>query len=379
MRIGIDLLPLQTETAGVERYARSLIREWARLDRENQYFLFLTEGNREAFEPSRADNFHSIVYSIPAHLRPWRISWEQAVLPLAARHLGLDLLFCPSNIAPLLTPCHLVVTVHDLHWFFFPELFSRVKWWYVTHFISLSARKADRVITDSQNSKQDIARLIKLPAEKIKVVYPGLGPPFRPLKEVEGQAARVRRRYNIENKFILTVERLYRRKNIPRLLRAYHALKERENLPAQLVIVGAKGDGYEEIISTIEELKLKQDVVLTGPVSDEELIALYNMASLFVYPSLYEGFGIPVLEAMACGVPVVASNASSLPEVCGDAALTVDPYDTEALAGAIWKLWQDESLRRDMGRKGRERAGNFTWEKAARETLTIFEEVCEVK
>ena len=376
MRIGIDLLPLQAEMAGVERYAQSLLQEWARIDRQNQFFLFLTAGNRKAFEQAGADNFHHIVYKIPAHLRPWRIFWEQVVLPFTARRLGLDLMFCPSNVAPLLAPCRLVVTVHDLHWFFFPELFGRAKWWYVTHFISLSARQADKVITDSQHSKEDIIRLLRLPPARIETVYPGVNPLFRPLRD-EKRAAQVRHRYGIEGDFILAVGRLYRRKNIVRLLRAFHLLRRKENRPARLVLAGGRGDGYDEVLSTMRDLGLEREVILTGPVPDEELVILYNLASVSVYLSIYEGFGLPVLEALACGTPVVASNSSSLPEVCGEVALTVDPYDVEAIAAAIAQALSDEALHRRVRQEGPAWAGKFTWEEAARKMLAVFAQVCQ--
>jgi glycosyltransferase involved in cell wall biosynthesis len=239
--------------------------------------------------------------------------------------------------------------------------------------------RADLILADSENTKDDLVELLGVPRSKVKVIYPGVDERFRPIKD-ELALNDVRERYELPSRFILSLGTLEPRKNLVRLIEAFSLLSLLSPFPfpfspLSLVIAGGKGWLYEDIFRKVEELGLGERVVFTGFVSDADLPVIYNLAELFVFPSLYEGFGLPVLEAMACGTPVVTSNSSSLPEVVGEAGLMVDPMDVEGLAEAMWRALSDHPLRERMIRSGMRRARGFTWEKSAEELLSLYKEL----
>lgn len=215
----------------------------------------------------------------------------------------------------------------------------------------------------------DIIRYFKIPENKIKVIYLGVDEDYKPLSETE--IRKVRQKYHLNYPFILYVGSLISHKNIPTLIKAFYKLKK-YGLPHKLVITGKRGWKYKNIFEIISKLNLQKDVVFTGYVQREDLPALYNAADLFVYPSLYEGFGLPPLEAMACGTPVITSNTSSLPEVVGNAGIMVDPYDIDGLAKAMYEVLTNEGLRAELRKRGLERAKMFSWKKTAEETLNVY-------
>jgi glycosyltransferase involved in cell wall biosynthesis len=231
--------------------------------------------------------------------------------------------------------------------------------------------RADLVLADSQSTKDDLVELLGVEADRIEVVYPGVEERFHPI-ENQALLEEVRRRYNLPPRFILGLGTLQPRKNFVRLIEAYSLLVTRHS-SLQLVIAGGKGWLYEEIFATVERLGLEKKVVFPGFVADEDLPALYNLAELFVFPSLYEGFGLPPLEAMACGTPVITSDASSLPEVVGEAGLMVEATDVEGLTQAMQRVLEDSALRERMIAKGMKQAKKFTWEQAAAKLLSLYE------
>ena len=267
-----------------------------------------------------------------------------------------------------------MVTIHDLGYLHFPRAHRLLDRLYLDLSTRFNARAAAHIIADSQATKRDLVERYGVEPSKISVIYPGYDEEaFQPVREREAIEA-VKARYGIAGDYILFVGTIQPRKNLVRLMEAFSLLK-RQAADLQLVIAGKKGWLYEAIFRRVEELGLEGQVVFTGYVAEEGLPALFSGARLFVFPSLYEGFGLPVLEAMACGTPVVCSNASSLPEVAGDAALLFDPLDVEGMAAAMGRVLGDERLRAELIERGLQRARGFSWEKCARETLAVLESV----
>jgi glycosyltransferase involved in cell wall biosynthesis len=304
-----------------------------------------------------------------------QVMWTQLGIRRELRRLKPDLLHAPAFVSSLVAPCPLVVTIHDIAYVRFPQHYEKPWLWYTKLLVPLVARRAKAVITVSGHAKQDVQRHLHLPPDKVHAVYPGVDHErFRPLDaaDVAGVAAR----YGLDKPFVLHVGNLAARKNIPTLLNAVFRLK-RANFWRDRRVVLAGGvspglPGYADVLATIEKLGLEHEVVLLGHVPDDDLPAIYNLAEAVVMPTLHEGFGSPVAEAMACGRPAIASNCSSLPEVAGDAALLVDPRDSEAWAQALSQVLTDEALRQSMVEQGLVRAREFTWEKAAEETLRVY-------
>ena len=384
MHIGLNahLLSL-TETyrgAGINWYIRNLLTHLPRVDCDNRYTAFIGDGRFTS--PGLALKLSRLPTSRPVV----RIFWEQVVQPFALQKERIDLLHALAFVTPLLSPCPAVVTIYDLSFLLYPERFKRFKRFYLGFFPRLSARRARRIIAISESTKRDVVRLLGVPPEKVEVVYCGIDEAFRPL--AEDQVAAFRSKRGLPERFILFVGTIEPRKNLTTLLEAYAVFRRDvrdqeignrkskiENL--HLVIGGAKGWFYQDVFARVEELGLEGQVMFPGYIPVSELPLWYNAAELFVYPSLYEGFGLPPLEAMACGTPVVAANTSSLPEVVGEAGLTVDPWDVEGLAEAMRRALDDEALRQEMRERGLQRAKGFSWTKTAQETVQVYRRAME--
>ena len=292
--------------------------------------------------------------------------WHQVGVTRAARRVGAAVLHLPAGVGPMRRTMPTVLTIYDLNVLRFPRLFRPWFRYYTRVILPRAARSADAIITLSQGAKADIVEELGIAAERITVVPPGVHPLFSPLAPGSERAAEVRRRYGLAGAFVLTVGSVEPRKNLPRLFAAVEQLRRRPGTgDVALVHAGPEGWLSNGISGT-------NGVRFLGHVPREDLAALYSLARLCAYPSLYEGFGLPVAEAMACGCPVVTSNVSSMPEVAGDAAELVDPASVDAIAASIEALWTDEARRAELARRGRERARGFTWERAARETATVY-------
>jgi glycosyltransferase involved in cell wall biosynthesis len=267
-----------------------------------------------------------------------------------------------------------VVTVHDLSTLLFPQLHLRSTVELHEKKIRFVRQQADLVIAVSENTRRDVIEHLGVPPDRVHMVYEAAGAQFRPIEDT-GTIATVVQRYGLTpNNYVLTVGTLEPRKNQTRLVEAFHLLRQRGTAPnLKLVLAGRKGWLYEDLFRRVEELGLTKDVVFAGVVPDKDLPALMNGALMFVYPSLYEGFGLPVLEAMACGLPVITSNLSSLPEIAGNATLLVDPYDVEGLAETMRHLIENEAIRATLCSKGLSQAARFSWEEAAKQTIRIYE------
>ncbi|WP_459201916.1 glycosyltransferase family 4 protein [Methanococcus sp. CF] len=302
--------------------------------------------------------------------------WAQT-LPFSKSLQDLDIIHNPYQL-PTFTKFKqkYIMTTHDIiQTIFFEETKKSI---YLSQKIMLlrSLKSADKIIAVSENTKNDLINHFKIPPNKIKVIYNAADKTFAKLNEIE--ISDIKKKYAINYSFILYVGGLAAHKNIIRLIEAYNILKKL-GVTHKLVLAGVKRYKYKEIFETIEKLNLQNDVIFTGYVPDEDLPGLYNAADLFVYPSLYEGFGIPPLEAMQCGTPVITSNTSSLPEVVGDAGIMVNPYDVDELANKMYEVLTNEYLRKEMSKKGLERAKLFSWKKCAEEHIKVYEEVYNMK
>jgi glycosyltransferase involved in cell wall biosynthesis len=355
--------------AGINNYIHQLLHHLAQVDLDNHYTAFLGESRFSADSDIRLQ-----VSKLPTVRPAARIFWEQFIQPAVLVSQKIDLLHALAFVVPLLSPCPTVVTVYDLSFIHFPDAFRPWNRLYLSYFTAWSVRKARRVIAISESTRQDVVSCFGLPVERVDVVYCGVDGLFRPLPVAEIESFRQRR--GLPGEFIFFIGTLEPRKNLETLVKAYARLLARyrgsgSDTP-KLVIGGAKGWYYERVFAAVEELGLTRNVIFPGYIAQEELPWWYGAAKLFVYPSYYEGFGLPVLEAMRCGVPVITSNVSALPEVAGGAGLLVEPMNVEGLAEAMHRLLQDAALSAELCQLGLERAARFSWERTARETVSVY-------
>jgi glycosyltransferase involved in cell wall biosynthesis len=368
VRIAIDYTAAIRQGAGIGRYTRELTKALLALDQENRYVLF--SAGRSNNEPQWAPNVRR--RSVPLSDHQLAIVWQRLRLPVPAELLTgpVDVFHSPDFVLPPLLRAASVVTIHDLSFMRLPHCSAPALLDYLMRSVPRSARRADAILADSESTRRDVVELLGIHAEKVHVVYAGVDARFAP--QPDGAVHEVKHRYGIPEPYILAVGTLQPRKNYPRLLEAFATMRNRSGLPHKLVIAGGRGWLYDEIDATIARLELADTVVTPGFVRDEDLPALYTGADLLVFPSLYEGFGLPALEAMACGTPVVASTAPALPEVCGDAAMLVAPTDVPALAEAIEQVLTDSALATRLAKLGYHRAKQFQWEDAAHSLLSVY-------
>jgi glycosyltransferase involved in cell wall biosynthesis len=300
---------------------------------------------------------------------------ERHALNVELMRLGLDVLHSPDFIPPHRPSCKSVITVHDLAFVLYPHFLTKESARYYGH-IDQAVLWTDQIIAVSESTKRDTIQHLGVPEDKITVVHEAANPVFQPLDQDAAQA-HVRQRFGVDGPFILFVSTIEPRKNVPTLLRAVWQLMECYKEDVKLVLAGGKGWLFEDVFAVIDELKLEDRVHLVGRVSSEDLNYLYNAAEMLAHPAFYEGFGLPPLEAMACGLPTIVSNVSSLPEVVGDAGFLVDPHDPDELTVAMWRLLNDSKLRQELSEKGKRQAARFSWERAARETLDIYRKAYE--
>jgi len=383
MKIGIDIRTLMDpQYSGVSEYTLNLVGEILRLDRENEYRLFYNSAKDVSARMPKFDypNVKIIRKRIPNKIFNWPMQ-KISRRPEIDKILGVDVFFSP-NIAPLALSkdCERILTVHDLSFLRFPEFFNfKRRLWHRMIGVKKMIKEFDKIVAVSENTKNDIVELCGVLPEKIKVVYSGTESEYKALNSEFPELGAVRRKYGLPEKFILFLGTVEPRKNIEGLIGAYNKFREsreaRLRVPEaelQLVIAGGRGWKSESIYKEWKKSKYEDDIKFLGYVDKKDKVYLYNLASLFVYPSFYEGFGFPPLEAMACGTPVITSFASSLPEIVGGAGLMVDPCNIADMARAIELVLSDEKLREDLARKGLERANRFGWEKAAKEFLSFI-------
>lgn len=375
--IGIDYTAAYEQGAGIGRYVRELVRALAAHDGQTSYRLFVAGAVSESLPPAPGSNFSWC----PTHISPLWFArlWHRAQLPLPVEvFTGRIRLYHATDftLPPVLPGTRTLLTVHDLSFVRAPETATPVLKAYLDRIVPRSVRRADHVLADSQATKNDLIELYGTPPDKISVLLSGVNPEFAPVTDPAARKEACQR-YNIpEHPYILSIGTVQPRKNYARLAQALAALGP-EWQDVHLVIVGGRGWLDSPIYQTVADLGLNERIHFVGFARDEDLPAIYSAATGLAYPSLYEGFGFPVLEAMACGIPVVTSKVSSIPEVAGDAALLVDPYDVDDLTDALRRLLADSQLRGDLVKRGFEQAARFTWAQAAQQLKNIYDRMLE--
>jgi len=356
--------------AGISWYIINLLKNLARVSPDGlAYSAFLSD--RAFADPSLALHFSHL----PTHRPVVRIFWEQFVQPLALRQARVDLLHALAFVAPVVAPCPYVVTVYDLSFLRYPEAFRPFNRWYLSRGTARSVQRAQAVIAISESTRQDVISFLGVPPERVHTIHCGTDAAYRPLPSAEVDAFKLSRR--LPDTFVLYLGTLEPRKNVDGLIRAYGLWRERRPDAPPLVVAGGKGWYYQQIFELVESLNLTDSVRFPGYIPQDELTLWYNAATLFVYPSHFEGFGLPVLEAMACGTPVITGTESSLPEITGTEGIArlVNPTDDEALARTMAEVMADADARASMSERGMRRAAEFTWEKTARETVAIYQNI----
>jgi glycosyltransferase involved in cell wall biosynthesis len=367
VRIGIDARKLHD--FGIGTYIRNLLRQLARLDRETEFVVFCRDDDRASLA-LLGENFRAVTESAANYSIV-----EQFRIPLALKREGVTLFHAPHYVLPPLVRCQSVVTIHDCIHLMFPQyLPNRIALAYARTSIDLAARRATRVMTVSESSKRDILRFVDTEPDKIDVIYNAYDERFG-VEPREEDVVRVRERYQLHDEFVLYAGNVKPHKNLERLIEAFDLVRKRGLDHLKLVLIGDEISKYAALRRAVHQHQLHKYVRFVGYLPEETLAVMYRLAGVFVFPSLYEGFGLPPLEAMASGTPVVTSNVSSLPEVAGDAAVLVDPYDPHAIADGIHRVLTDEDLRRSLRQKGLARAKQFSWEQSVRRIREIYGDV----
>lgn len=366
MRIGIDARIIAYRRGGIANYIRHLLPALAALDPDTDYRVLRHRKDRTRGEAG--PNFHRVTVWTPCHHRLERWALGVEILPWR-----LDLLHSPDFIPPAFGARHFVITVHDLNFLYYPQFLTADSRRYYNDQIAWAVARADHILAVSEATRADLIRLLGVPPEKVATVYEGVSPAFRPLPPDETR--KTLSRYGLTPGYLLFVGTLEPRKNLPGLLTAYRLLLNRGETREPLVVVGGKGWLYEEIYERVTALRLEDHVRFIHDVPDEDLPAFYNGAALLAMPSFYEGFGLPALEAQACGTPVVISDRGSLPEVAGAAAVAVNPDRPEDIAAGIARVLGNSSLQATLRAAGPAHAARFTWEETARGVLAVYRAV----
>ncbi|MEZ4593131.1 MAG: glycosyltransferase family 1 protein [Chloroflexota bacterium] len=349
--------------AGIHQYIAQVLRHLPWEEGEPTYVVFTQQSNLFADLPG----ITAVSSRLPTEKRLLRILWEQIIWPWQLRQHRVNLLHSMAFVTPLFSRCPAVITVYDLSFYHFPERFPALQRLYLSSQTRRSCQRARRIITISESSRQDVHRFLGVPLERIDVVVPGVDSVYQPLPPDVVAAFKQKQALD---RFVLHVGTLQPRKNIPVLIEAF----ARQNDPAlKLVLVGGKGWLYDEIFRQVQALGLEERVVFTGYVPDDDLPLWYNAAELLVFPSVYEGFGLPVVEAMACGTPVIASNSSSIPEAVGEAGLLFAPNDVETLAEQITAVLTNPTLKDTLRQQGLAHAQTFSWARAGWETAVVYQ------
>ncbi|MEO8435004.1 MAG: glycosyltransferase family 1 protein [Pyrinomonadaceae bacterium] len=369
MHIAIDAHSVGAQLAGNESYITNLIEALAEIDSENRYTIYVTKPEATERFGNRWPNFtpRLTLPHTPLVRVPLTLSRELRRHPVDLLHVQFT--------APPLCPCPIVASIHDLSFEHLPQTFKRRSRMQLRLTVRHTARKAARILALSEYARNDIIKTYGIDAERVSVTPLAASRLFTPVTD-PSELSRVRKNYGIKRDYILAVGSIQPRKNLPRLIGAYahlRSLRPQAKLP-QLALVGKNAWLYDETLQAAKQHGFTDDIIFTGYVPEADLPPLYSGATCFVYPSYFEGFGLPVLEAMQCGTPVIAGNRTSLPEVVGDAGILVDPFDKTALAQAIGRVIENSNLAAELRVKGLQRAGDFSWQKTARLTLQAYQQ-----
>ena len=355
-KILINGLQLSDQNTGVQYYTRSLYLEFLKRN-DKDYSFHLLQGSSCDFQAQRTTRYR-------------RILLENFSLPVNFRKHNFNLYHSPNYVLPYFSSLPSVLTIHDLLTLNCPELCQTESALYFRFFLPHSVKKAIKIIAVSDTVKKDILDHFNIPEKKVDVIYHGINHRFK-----KSNNEVILKKYDLPKKYILFVGNIEPKKNLERLVQAFNLLKKDTDLPHKLVIAGKKGWKYKSVFSTITRLKIANEIIITGYIPEDDLPSVYSMSDLFAFPSLYEGFGIPPLEAMACEVPVLVSNQGALPEITGGKCLQVNPFDIHEIAQGMHRLLSDGHLRKKTVLAGIEWVKRFTWEKAAEETLSIYKQV----
>ena len=367
MRIAIDVRKLHD--FGIGTYVRNLLRQLSRLDHETDYVL-LCQHDDHPIAAALGENFRTVTESA----RQYSVT-EQLSVPLHLGRASPHLFHTPHYVLPVLTPCRSIVTIHDCIHLIFPQyLRNRLAYTYAWTMFWTAVHRASRILTVSEASKSDILRFFDVPSERVTVIHNAIDDRFYE-NPPEEQIVRVRERYQLHDRFLMYAGNVKPHKNLERLIDAFVLLRNDGLDDLKLLITGSEISRYSTLRRAVHRHNLHQHVRFLGYQSEETLSALYRLADVFVFPSLYEGFGLPPLEAMASGTPVVVSNVSSLPEVVGDAAVLVNPYDPQAMADGIARVLDDLTLRETLTARGLARARAFSWPESVKRIRKIYQEV----
>ncbi len=358
--------------AGVSHYIEQLLLHLALIDQKNNYTVYTTSGVDAAALglPVNFDVRPNLLHTINPRVR---IPWEQVVAPLLLARNNATLFHGMLNIAPFFSPVPTVITIHDLAFIRYPQTFRSYNRTYLDMATRISAQRAKMILAVSEHTKREVVEILGVPPERVVVTYDAARVNFKPPQAK--LLAEFRQRNSLPDQFLLYVGTLEPRKNLLTLLEAYSKIANTVGVP--LIVGGGKGWMYDAVFKRLESLGLQDKVHFVGYLEEQDLPLWYAAATVFVFPSIYEGFGMPPLEAMACGTPVVTSNTSSLPEVVGDAGLMVSPTDTDALADALMRMLQDEALRQACRERGIQRAQSFSWKVTAQKTRNVYEQVAK--
>ncbi len=377
MKIGINALFFQYPATGSGQYMLHLLSALSQADTQNEYILLgpqPVDGQNQSAFPYQVKSVPGIV---AGHENVQKVVWEQLTGPAAAHKAGVDIFHVPYFASPLLPRTPTVVTIHDVIPMRLPAYQPDAKVKAYMRLVASAAHRATMIITVSQHAKQDMVDALKLPAERIRVIYEAAGEEYRPVTDPV-TLAKVRAKYGLGERYIFYLGGLDQRKNVPQLVRAFaHLYGQLSDNKLQLLIAGnpdkQKGPLFPDPRPVAADLGMTGQIIYRY-IDEEDKPAIYSGASLFVFPSLYEGFGLTPLEAMSCGTPVVCSNRTSLPEVVGDAALMVNPENTRALVEAMRRVLTSDELEADLRTRSVQRAAQFSWDKTADETITVYEE-----
>ena len=371
LRIAIDAHSVGAKLGGNESYAVNLIEALAQIDSTNDYTLYVTTNEARDRFHDRWPNFkvRLTLPHTPLIRIPLTLSAELRKNPVDVLHVQFT--------APPFCPCPVVVSIHDLSFEHLPQTFNRRSRTQLRLTVRHSARRAARILSLSEHTRRDIIETYGINEDHVDAIPLAAPEHFAPVQDND-EIQRVRHNYGIDGDYILSVGSIQPRKNLARLIKAYASLRGSVKKLPKLVLAGKCAWLYDETLRALDESDAKEAVVLTGYVPEHDLPALYSGALCFVYPSYFEGFGLPPLEAMKCGAPVIVGNRTSLPEVVGDAALMIDPFDVDAMGAAIKRLIEDSELRTELSIKGQERANAFNWRETARKTLAVYKQVAQV-
>jgi len=380
MRIGIDVRCLaEGRRTGVEEYTLNLLENLFKHDKKNEYILFFNCFSKSTIDFSWTEKYANVrikKFRIPnklLNLAFWYLNWPKIDRMIG----GTDVFFLPNIIfGSFSSKAKVILTVHDLSFERYPENLSwKRKLWHIFINPKKICRRADKLIAISNSTKSDLENVYDIPTEKIDCVYSGISEKFEYLDRNNPDLIKVKERYNLPYKFILYLGTIEPRKNIIGIIKSFNQLRQEGSEGMKLVLAGYPGWLSEEIFTEIKKSDFNQDIIYLKSVPDEDKVCLYNLASLFVYPSIFEGFGFPPLEAMGCEVPVISSNNSSLGEIIGSGGILVDPDRTDEIYKAMNQVLSSSKLREKLKKEGKKQAANFRWYKTAKETLKIFEKI----